>query len=233
LLSKEGISHFVDKMRFANLTSDIWEKICCCLKRDCDEDLRLRRLINPMKSEIVEFKSTILSIFPTVVNKFARKRFRLLYRGSQDGFQSSNFHSKCDNVPNTLTIIQTTQNFSFGGFTSLPWDSGNQYKADTTGTTFVFSVTNRHHIVGKTFPLTSSNYALYCSSSYGPIFGGYSHHCIYGANGCNGNTSNDTYLGDASANDTGLAGNQVFTGERNFTVKEIEVFALNDEIISY
>jgi hypothetical protein len=198
------------------------------LKGECDEELRLRRLINPMKSDIVEFESPILSTLPTVLNEFARKRFRLLYRGSQDGFRSSNFHNQCDNVPNTITIIQTTQNLIFGGLTSLPLDSRNQYKADTTGTTFVFSVTNPHHIDGKKFLLTSSNYALYCHSSYGPTFGGYSHHCIYVANGCNGNGSNSTYLGDAYANDTGLAGNQVFTGESNFTVKEIEVFALND-----
>lgn len=33
--------------------------------------------------------------------------WRLLYRGSRDGFLSKSFHKKCDKHPNTLTVIKT------------------------------------------------------------------------------------------------------------------------------
>jgi hypothetical protein len=46
------------------------------------------------------------------------------------------------------------------------------------------------------------------------------------ADNCNTNTSNYTNLGTAYVNDTGIDGKAVFTGEYNFTVKEIEVFTI-------
>jgi hypothetical protein len=51
------------------------------------------------------------------------------------------------------------------------------------------------------------------------------------ADGCNNNTNSYTNVGHAYANDTGIAREQFFTGERNFTVKEIEVFQVSDYMI--
>jgi hypothetical protein len=42
---------------------------------------------------------------------------------------------------------------------------------------------------------------------------------------CN-TTNNYTNLGGCYVNDTGIDGKLVFTGEYNFTVKEIEVFTI-------
>jgi hypothetical protein len=42
------------------------------------------------------------------------------------------------------------------------------------------------------------------------------------ANGCNENTSSDTNLGNAYVKDTEINGQQVFTGEYSFQVKQIE-----------
>jgi hypothetical protein len=46
------------------------------------------------------------------------------------------------------------------------------------------------------------------------------------ADSCNSNTNSYTNLGNGYVNDTGITGTAVFTGEGNFTVKEIEVFAI-------
>jgi hypothetical protein len=73
--------------------------------------------------------------------------------------------------------------------------------------------------------MTSTANAILCHSSYGPSFG--SNPDIYVANGCHGNMSSYTSLGGAFANDTGINAQQVFTGEYNFTVKEIEVFVID------
>jgi len=35
------------------------------------------------------------------------QKWNLIYRASQDGFQYVNFHSKCDNKPNTFIIIKS------------------------------------------------------------------------------------------------------------------------------
>jgi hypothetical protein len=72
--------------------------------------------------------------------------------------------------------------------------------------------------------MASTANAICCISSYGPTFG--SGYDIYVANGCHGNMGSYTNLGNAFTNDTGIHNQQVFTGEYNVTVKEIEVFLI-------
>ena len=42
-------------------------------------------------------------------------------RGSADGYTSKVFHKLCDNQGPTLTIIESTTERIFGGFTNVPW----------------------------------------------------------------------------------------------------------------
>ena len=49
-------------------------------------------------------------------------KWTLLYRGTRDGFGADVFHSKCDDHPNTLTLLKAKESsFIFGGFTSVNW----------------------------------------------------------------------------------------------------------------
>jgi hypothetical protein len=225
-LSQEGITLFVDHLSFSELTSDLWSKIVCRLKGDIDESFRHHRISGERQRKINSIESTILSTKPTIFDEFEGNQLRLLSRGSRDGFGASDFHNKCDNKSNTVTIILTTKGFIFGGFSSLSWDSSNQWKVDSERKSFVFSVRNPHNIADRKFSLTNPTYTICCSSSTRPTFG--SGYVIYVADGCNNNTNNYTNLGGSNANDTGIAGNQFFTGESNFTVKEIEVFQVSD-----
>ena len=45
----------------------------------------------------------------------ANDAWRIVYRASKDGFGSKDFHFKVDGTPKTLTIIKTTNNYTFGG----------------------------------------------------------------------------------------------------------------------
>ena len=45
----------------------------------------------------------LMQIFPNC------PKFKLLYQASRDGFSTTDFHEKCDKIPNTLTIIKHTQ----------------------------------------------------------------------------------------------------------------------------
>ena len=50
---------------------------------------------------------------------------RLLYRGSRDGWRSSDFHNCCDNKGPTVTLIKvenTYGKYKFGGYTDQSWD---------------------------------------------------------------------------------------------------------------
>jgi hypothetical protein len=126
-------------------------------------------------------------------------------------------------------MILTTKGFLFG-FSSLAWDSSNQWKVDNARKTFIFSIRNPDNIAGKKFPLTNSTDAIYCGSSWVPTFGGGND--LYTADSCNNSTNNSTNIGGSYAKDTGIARHQFFTGEYKFRVKEIKAFQVNDQILS-
>jgi hypothetical protein len=228
LLTKEGLSLFVSTLPFDELRLDIWSKVINCLTgiSDSNHPRRNHRHRNPSSNLIASlpFKSVILNEIPSVLNEFEGKQWQLLYRGTADGFSSSAFHNKCNDQSNTVTIIETTNGFIFGGFTPIAWDSNNSSKADSTHRSFLFTLKNPHNIAARKFALSNSSYAIYCPSSYGPIFG--NSHDIYVANDCNATNSGDTHIGNGYANDTGINGVQVFTGEQYFTAKEVEVFTI-------
>jgi len=49
------------------------------------------------------------------------QKWNLIYRASRDGFKASQFHAKCDNKPNTLIIIKSTNDNVFGRYTEQSW----------------------------------------------------------------------------------------------------------------
>jgi hypothetical protein len=223
-LSSEGISKFVETFPFDELRTSHWSKIVDRLVGVCDETFRLHRFCKFQGLKGSNFNSTILSTIPPPLKQFSSRQWTLLYRGSRDGFRSSNFYSKCDGKSPTLTVILTTKDFIFGGFTPIEWDSGGSYKADNSQQSFLFSVKDSRNSGPRSFPLVKSSSAILCNSSYGPTFGG--GHDIYVADGCNERTTSYTIFGGSYQNDTGLNANQVFTGESSFQVKEIEVFTI-------
>ena len=69
------------------------------------------------------------------------KGYELLLRGSRDGFQSKDFHQKCDNQSFTITLIETKEGKRFGGFTEEVWDQSDSYKKAPKS--FLFSFDNK------------------------------------------------------------------------------------------
>jgi hypothetical protein len=173
---------------------------------------------------VMGFESLILDSYPKILEEFGKKTWKLLYRGSRDGFTPSDFHSRCENQSNTVTLIETTKGFIFGGFTPIPWDSSNNYKSDSSQKSFIFTLKNAHNISPRTFKLSNASYAIYCGSAYGPTFG--NGHDIRLYDHFTGSTQNWTNVGTGYVNDTGIDGKQVLTGEYYFAVKEIEVLAI-------
>ena len=96
----------------------------------------------------------------------AYPKWNLIYRASRDGFEAAKFHSKCDNKPNTLIVIKSTNGNIFGGYTEQSW-SGSGFKTDSNA--FIFSLINLDNKPKKI--KWSRNQAIGCSTSHGPIFG--------------------------------------------------------------
>ena len=96
----------------------------------------------------------------------------LLYRGSQDGCKASDFHDKCDNKGATITVIWSTGDFIFGGFSDKAWTSSGNYCASDKA--FLFSLKSPSSEVGLTKMCINQNrcsYAMGHTTSFGPYFG--------------------------------------------------------------
>jgi hypothetical protein len=219
-LTGDGLSLFVDHLEFDDLTESIWHQIIARLKNDTLIALSSDRYV----PGVIGFESLILDSYPKILKEFGKKTWTLLYRGSRDGFKPSNFHSKCDKESNTVTLIETTKGFIFGGFTPIPWDSSSGYKSDPSEKSFIFTLKNANNISPRAFKLSSASVAILCNSAYGPTFG--NGHDIHLYNDFTINSNNYTNVGIAYVNDTGIAGTRLFTGEECFTVKEMEIFAI-------
>jgi len=141
--------------------------------------LRLNRYSNkdPFKSQILSGRQ------PSELIKLCefslKDKWTLLYSGTRDGFGAADFHSKCDDHKNTLTILKAKgTSYIFGGFTSINWNGSGQYKSDPNA--FLFSLTNKDNQPCKIRQINTIK-SIFCHSGSGPTFGGGAdlHICSY------------------------------------------------------
>ncbi|GBC09333.1 hypothetical protein RclHR1_08780004 [Rhizophagus clarus] len=133
----------------------------------------------PWLNDISSINSTIItSEHIRIISKWidrldfnASYEFKLIFRGSRNGFKSKKFHEICDNQPCTVTIIKVKgSNEILGGYNPLEWKSDGRYA--TTNDSFLFSFDKNqgieNHILSR---VKSSKFAISNDSNRGPSFG--------------------------------------------------------------
>jgi hypothetical protein len=70
-------------------------------------------------------------------------KFRLLMRGSKNGFKASKFHFICDKKGPTLTIIKSEHGKIFGAYTSKGHKNSVNVDLESDPEAFIFSVTHK------------------------------------------------------------------------------------------
>ena len=163
---------------------------------------------------IIHRYSEIDEIISRIQDKLCKgAKFNLLYKAFSDGDKASTFHKKCDKHPLTLVLVETTEGVRFGGFSKQSWDGKCLKKKDNDA--FVFSIDT-----GKCFDIKKDEPAIGCYPKFGPVFFGcqiriYDEFFTKGGTTClrglNYNTEKDYELNN---------------GERNFIVKDIEVYEI-------
>ena len=94
------------------------------------------------------------------------KELKKLYQATIDGDGAINFHSRCDNIPNTLVLIKSAGNRRFGGFTSIQWTSSTSGEWKDDPNAFLFSLDKQ-----KIYSYKNDGKAILCYKDDGPIFG--------------------------------------------------------------
>ena len=129
---------------------------------------------------------------------------------------SKDFHELCDNQTNTLTLIETKNNFKFGGFTECAWSSNKEEKKDDNS--FLFSLDKNKKYIKKDKEKSS----IYCNPDYGPFFGSYDKNDIV----VKGNIKNGSVKKNGSFLDEEIF-KEINGGKSNFAIKNLKVFKIN------
>ncbi|EXX68517.1 uncharacterized protein OCT59_029156 [Rhizophagus irregularis] len=110
-------------------------------------------------------------------SKFAHTRelylpyeFKLLLRGSRDGFTPKKFHELCDGIPHTVTFIKIGRTEEIiGGYNPLEWKSSGGYCK--TKDSFIFSFKNKVNFKDLILSrVDDASSALFYKDMYGPTF---------------------------------------------------------------
>ncbi len=153
--------------------------------------------------------------------------FSLLYRASRDGWEWSDFHSKCNDQGKTLTFVKSSKGYLCAGYTALSSKSSGDWQTD--GDARLFALTH----LKATYKPGDPSKAVYHGN--GPNFGG-SMQFLH--NPMNGENKGNCWTNEASASKYRVAvdkdGNSVLTGDgagkpdndKSFTAVEIEVFLI-------
>ena len=159
----EKLNNEVSTMKKEN--KDLLNKV----KEQNEEIINLKEGIFYLNNKIMK-KDEEKNIFPEIEKRMKKKikKLKKIYQATIDGGDPINFHSKCDNVENTLVLIKSELQERFGGFTPIPWKSDKKgvYIPDPDNKTFIFSL-DKNSIVS----LRNSNYAVYQKIDVGPCFG--------------------------------------------------------------
>ena len=127
-IDRDG-THFrfiLNYLRTGKLTFPEGEKAFKELQEEA-EYYQMKGILDELEfnSEIItndNHRSLLLRWLPPQDTQERRRRLRLLFRASQDGFMAKTFHSKCDSKGPTVTIVQSGK-YIFGGFTEESWGS--------------------------------------------------------------------------------------------------------------
>jgi hypothetical protein len=156
------------------------------------------------------------------------KTFTLLYRASRDGYTASAFHSRCDGIANIWIVIRVATNYIVTAFSSVAFNSTNNYVSAPSGTCWLNNLDNTSSVSSSQWYNTlNPQWSIYGGIDYGPTFGG--GHDLYIPNNFNTNSSS-TYTpfsynvgggGVANASQTSF-----LFGASSSTVLELEVYRI-------
>jgi hypothetical protein len=170
-------------------------------------------------------------VFTFVRDQYSQARFKRIYDANIDGWRYDDFHRCCNKKGWTLTIVKTTDDFTFGGFTTAEWDSSGNQKHDPES--FLFSVNE-----GSKYPITRGDRdAIGCYSYCGAKFGKYTGDLEIASESnknsdsrCRANQPSFN-LPAAKAKGSDKKSSSINGGKKKFKSKEVEVYRVFVRII--
>lgn len=175
------------------------------------------------KSPSLIIKNREFNLISLWIDPNKQFKYTLLYRATRDGDSSLSFHNLCDNKGKTVTLISTTKNLTFGGYSDVEWETlktSDEWKYRNSDNAFLFSMDKKKKYGTRK---GENNKAVFMRGINGPTFG-FGHDlvvvdkCLREISSCNSPVSY-----------RGMEKNNEFNNEeRDFVAKEVEVFLVEN-----
>ncbi len=184
--------------------------------------INIKKLKKCFKSSSILNNETDFDFLLNKLSIYNPTSYKIIYKTSIDGDNIKNLHSNCDGEENILIIIETNKGLKFGGFTSVGFDSSGFELRDDKA--FLFSIDKK-----KIYDIVEGNNAIYCNRKFGPIFCSKPDSTAYSI------LIPDNYLKNKSSTTKKCfcykinENFELNNGKKEFLVKEMEVFRLDNE----
>ena len=174
------------------------------------------------EDSVVFIENRLRQIFPNI-----DFNYNLVYRATEDGDRSSDFHKRCDKIGPNITFVKTRNGYVFGGFTVKNWEhlkrdininKPNLGSASRDPKAFGFSVNYQKIYENQ----RKNEFAIWCNRNYGPTFKNNFFQILDKALEKGGYCSsrNNSHFGGQNSDF------EINGGESKFAIYEIEVFEL-------
>ena len=100
------------------------------------------------ESKIIPNVKDFKFIYDEICKQLKKKEIKLIQRFNvlKDGDSAKEFHEKCDSIGPNISIIKTSDNLIFGGFTINNWSTQTKIKKDDSAFLFNFQTKKIHNI---------------------------------------------------------------------------------------
>ena len=142
-------------------------RICCFYNDIIGEWTQIQKFKTSNVDSVILNECERKDEFLKKLNEWCKyKEIELIFRGSRDG---KDFHKKCDNKGETITLIKNEKGNIFGGYASIPWTSDNSFHSASDS--FLFALANIHGTEPTKFQSKNDQREVCHIPSYGPVFG--------------------------------------------------------------
>ena len=187
-------------------------------KKDIEKKIPEFQTKNLIKESIIIKNVEEESLIGDMISNLKIKKYRLIFRATRDGDSANIFHTLCDNYNKLVILIETQKGLRFGGYTSRNFRVSSHMKDDNNS--FLFSLDLK-----KVFKIIPGKNAIYCYPKSGPCF---SQESLYIPNNFFKKPGKTRIFGGPFQFEKDY---EINNGEKNFLVKELEIFQVKYEDI--
>ena len=219
-LKKEN-SEIKEKMKILEIKLSKFEELLFQNINNINDLQKLNNAKNQFNSKIISL--TDIAFVTEKISKINNSNlieYKLLFRGTQNGFEARDFHKRCDRIWPTITIIKSNNGSIFGGYTEELWESEENDECKEDKNAFCFSVDKN-----KIYEIKNGEKAIKSSKDNGPIFYSKGFSIINIQNNPKKNRCNTCSVSESNYQNM-IEDYEINKGESFFTVNEIEVYQI-------